>query len=250
MPNYVIYYTQGNSPGPFDVYLSGSSGQTLYASNVTRPELEAGYIVNVPVGVPSSSIVVTNEAFGCANEEVLPFPSPSISPTPTRTITPSITPTVSITPTITPTITPSRTITPTVTVTRSVTPTVTPSITPSPSIGASATPTPTPTLTRTPTITPTPSPSVLPLYEYTGCGWGNDGSTACTNAIYSPQSLWSICPPGGFGTGCPLYTDSGGTAPLSNYSNYPYYVYINGALWEYSVYFNQIWAYASPQCSV
>lgn len=245
MPNYVIYYTQGNSPGPFDIYLSGSSGQTLYASSITRPQLEAGYVVNVPLGVPSSSIVVTNEAFGCANEEVLPFPSSTVSPTPTPTVTPSITATPSITPTITPTVTPSRTITPTVTPSRTITPTVTPSITPSFSIGASQTPTPTVTITRTPTITPSPSPSVPPLYEYQNCGYG-DASTACINAAFYPISLWSICPPGGFGTGCPIYLDSGGTNPLSSAS--PSYVFINSGLWEFSTFFNYPFAFASQQC--
>lgn len=246
MPTYVIYYDQGNSPGPFNVYLSGSSGQTLYASNVTRPELQAGYLVNVPVGVPSSSIVVTNEAFGCANEEILPFPSPTTSPSPTPTVTPSITPTRTITPSVTPTVTPSRTITPTITPSRTITPTATPTITPSPSIGASATPTPTPTITRTPSITPTPSPSAFPLYEYTNCGWGNTPGAACGGESFG--SLWTYCPPGSFGSGCPLYTDALGTTPLSNYSNFPNYVFINGALWEYSVYLNTVFAYSSQQC--
>ena len=245
MPTYVIYYDQGNSPGPFNVYLSGSSGQTLYAAGVTINELQVGYLVNVPIGVPSSSIVVTNEAFGCSNEEILPFPSPTTTTTPTPTVTPSITPTRTITPSITPTITPSRTITPTITPSRTITPTATPTITPSFSTGASPTPTPTPTITRTPSITPTPSPSVLPLYQYTNCGWGNTPGVACGDAY---NSLWSICPPGGFGVGCSLYTDALGTIPLSNYSNFPYYVFINGALWDYSVYFNYIWAYSSQQC--
>jgi hypothetical protein len=246
MPTYVIYYDQGNSPGPFNVYLSGSSGQTLYASNVTRPELEAGYLVNVPLGVPSSSIVVTNEAFGCANEEILPFPSPSLSVTPTPTITPSITPTRSISATVTPTVTPSRTLTPTVTPTRTVTPSVTLSVTPSPTIGASQSPTPTPTITRTPSITPS-SPPPLVFTEFIGCGWGATAFDACNNAAYSPQSLWSLCNLGNFGVFCPLYTDSGGNLPLSN--DGPLYVFINGGLWQFDSNYNWVSAYAFPQCS-
>lgn len=246
MPTYVIHYDQGNSPGPFNIYLSGSSGQTLYALNVTRPELEAGYLVTVPVGVPSSSIVITNEAFGCANEEILPFPSPTVSLSLTPSITPSFTPTISISPTVTPTVTPSRTLTPTVTPTRTVTPSVTLSITPSPTIGASITPTPTPTITRTPSITPSAFPPLI-FTEFIGCGWGSSALDACINATYNPQSLWSTCNLGNFGVFCPLYTNSSGTNPLSNSS--PSFVYINNALWQFDSNYNWVSSYAFPQCS-
>jgi hypothetical protein len=66
-------------------------------------------------------------------------PQPSVTPTPTTTITPTVTPTITQTPT--------RTITPTPSVTVTKTPTITPTITPSI--------TPTRSITPTPTITPT-----------------------------------------------------------------------------------------------
>lgn len=247
MPTYVIYFNQGNTPGPFSIYLSGSSGETLYATGVTRPELEAGYLVNVPVGVPSSSVVVVNDAFGCTNESNLPFPSLTPTVTPTKTVTPTVTPTPSVTVTVTPTLTVTPSVTPTITPTRTITPTLTPSITPTPSIGASGTPTPTPTITRTPTITPTMSPTPIALTQYVGCGWGSTASNACNNAIYSPQDLYSTCGPGTFGAYCAVYIDSGGAFPLSN--DGPLYVYINGGLWNFDSTFNWVSSFAFPQCS-
>lgn len=105
---------------------------------------------------------------------VTPTPTRSMSPTPetTKSATPTITPTVTQTITITPTITPSLsltpTITPTITVTISTTPTntVTPTNTQTPGLSATATKTTTPTptitasITPTVTFTPTPTPSV------------------------------------------------------------------------------------------
>lgn len=105
------------------------------------------------------------------------------SPTPTKTVTPTLSPTVTVTPTftqspvrtrtptptpsITPTNTPSTSVTPTITPTNSVTPTVTPSEckmdavlglpSPTPSVTPTYTPTNTPTTTETPTTTPTPT---------------------------------------------------------------------------------------------
>lgn len=163
MRQYFLQLTGGKAPGPFDVYLSGSSGETLYQSNVSLIQLQAGMSVEVPDNVPSSSIVVYNSAYGCANEVQVILPTPPISITPTPTIAPTITPTLSIIPSITPT----------VTVTPSISPTVTVSITPSISI------TPTRTITPTPTITPsiTPStPSSFNYYTLTPCtgGGGTD----------------------------------------------------------------------------
>jgi hypothetical protein len=176
MPTYVISYTQGNTPGPFDVYLSGSSGLTLYASNVQQYELLNGYTVTFPNGIPSSSVAVFDLSFGCFTDQNVPFPSvsPSITPTPTRTpsITPSITVSPSITPsiTVTPSITPSRTPPPSVTRT----PSVTPSISRTPD--ASPSPTPTPSITRT------PSPSPPPNYATIGSTSGfTQGYLACYN---------------------------------------------------------------------
>ena len=151
MPQYIINFEEGNSPGPFNVYLSGSSGETLYAAGVTKAQLEAGFVVLFDDSTPSSSIVVVNESYGCGNEVNLPFPTVTPSFTPSSTITPSITPTRFATPSVTRTITPTVTLTPSRTVTHTVTVSVSPSY--DPLISNSVTPTV--TVTRTPSITPT-----------------------------------------------------------------------------------------------
>jgi hypothetical protein len=157
MPQYIIQYDQGTAPGPFNVFLSGSSGLTLYASNVTKSQLQTGLIITFADGIPSSSVIIDNIAYGCSNEEQLIFPTPTPTITPSVTITPSITATPSITPTRTPTITPTRTITPSITATPSITPTFTPTNTPTTTINATPTATPSATPTRTPSTTPPPT---------------------------------------------------------------------------------------------
>jgi hypothetical protein len=169
MPQYIITYTEGTAPGPYNVFLSGALGPlSLYASNVTRAQLQNGLVITFADGIPSSSVLIDNISYGCATEQKLTFPTPTPTKTPTRTITPTITPTRSITPTKTPTITPTRSIDPTRTPTITPTRTITPSITPSSTINATVTPTvtraPTPTVTRTPSLTPSNTP--FPCYFF------------------------------------------------------------------------------------
>ena len=202
MPQYIITYTEGTAPGPYNIFLSGALGPlSLYASNVTKTQLQNGFIVSFDDNIPSSSVLVDNISFGCTTEQKLIFPTPTPTKTPTRTITPSITATPSITPTITPTLTPTRTITPTRTPSITATPSITPSITPSNTINPSITPTPsiTPslTVTRTPTITPSPSVSPTVIcktytlinqdfmeciaYSFISCGGTSTGGSLCAN---------------------------------------------------------------------
>lgn len=154
MPTYIISYTQGNSSGPFDVYLSGSSGLNLYASNVPQFALANGYTVTFPDGIPSSSIEVFDVSYGCFTTQNVPLPTTSPSVTPSITVTPSKTPSITVSPSLTPSITRTPSVTPSVTPEPSptATPTVTPSITASPD--TSPTPTPTPSVTRTPSASP------------------------------------------------------------------------------------------------
>jgi len=175
MPQYIIHFEEGNSPGPFNVYLSGSSGETLYAAGITKAQLAAGYVVLFNDGIPSSSIVVVNESFGCGNEINLPFPSITPSITPTRTITPSITPTKTVTPTLTLSITPTITATPSRTLTVTPTSTISTSFVPD----LSTSPTPTVTFTRTPSITPTrtTTPQVPNLFLEVSKSMGPSGET-------------------------------------------------------------------------
>jgi hypothetical protein len=157
MPTYIVYYSQGNSNGPFSIYLSGSSGLNLYASPVTKAQLELGYTVTFPDGIPSSSVDVFDISYGCFTEQNIPFPSVSPSVTPSLSITPTKTPSITVSPSKTPTPTKTPSVTPSITPPPSITrtPSVTPSISRSP--GASPTPTPTPSITRTPSSSPPPN---------------------------------------------------------------------------------------------
>jgi hypothetical protein len=242
MPQYLIRYTQGNTSGPFDVYLSGSSGETLYGSGITRSELEAGYVISFSDAIPSSSVVITNTAFGCSNEEILIFPSPTPTITPTRSIPASITPTPTITPTKSPTVTPTLTVTPSRTPGPTITPTQTPTLTPSATVGTSLTPTPTPTITRTPSVIPSLTPTPAPLSLYNDCGRGSTPGNACSDAGNN-RPFYSDCGPFDFGIGCTVYVNVL-YSPLVGYE----YVFINGALWNISNSTGMITAYASEQC--
>lgn len=85
---------------------------------------------------------------------------PSVTPTPTQTITPSFTPTNTVTPSITPTNTVTPSFTPSTTVTTTITPSTTETPTNTPT--RTETPTVTPTLTYSPTFTPTRSSTPTP----------------------------------------------------------------------------------------
>lgn len=125
-----------------------------------------------------------------------PTATPTVTGTPTQTLTPSSTPTTTDTPTetptpsATPTITPTRSSTPTRTATSTVTPT--PTLTRTPTRTGTATPTPTdtatPTVTRTPTITPTPTITATPTQTFT------PSSTATETPTSSPTLTPTITP--------------------------------------------------------
>ena len=229
MPTYIIYYNQGNSNGPFDIYLSGSSGLNLYASNISKDQLVNGYTVTFPDGIPSSSVDVFDLSYGCFNDQNVIFPSPSPSKTPSISITPSKTLSVSITPTVTP----SVTLTPTVTPSFTPPPTITPSVTVTPSItvtpGNSSSPTPTPSITRTPSnsvpITYTPYGTTLGYSSaYQACvvyntsgfngGWSyilNSSSIIVGTRIYKIDGLGNYNPFNGINKYYAMGSFSGGT---------------------------------------
>ncbi len=178
MPTFTISYTQGNTPGPFNIYLSGSSGLNLYDSGVTQDQLVNGYQITFPDIIPSSSVAIYDISFGCFTEQNVPFPSRTPSVTPTITTTPSVTRSVSISRT------PSKTV--------SISPTRTPSFTPPPS--NSVTPTPTSTPGASQSTSPSPSPTRTPsattplVYNdrfYLVTPGGNDAFQACINVINS-----------------------------------------------------------------
>jgi alpha-tubulin suppressor-like RCC1 family protein len=136
----------------------------FYSSAITGYYLYATQSNSEPCAIGSNSCGSVNIVTGSGS---ILNSEPSLSPTPTMSLSPTATPT------LTPTITVSTSITPTITVTPTKTPTHTPttSISPTPttSIGASATPTNTPTISVTPTITETPTntPTTTPTISIT-----------------------------------------------------------------------------------
>ena len=199
MPDFYIYYEEGNANGPYNVYLSGSSGLTVYGLGVTQAQMEAGYVISLPSGFTSSSVVVYNMAFGCATEDNVPFPTPTLSPTPTISVTPSKTPSIIVTPSVT--------------ATPSITPTVTPSLTPP----LSLTPTPSITISRTPSTTP-PVPSAL--YIGTPSGAYTQAYLACNAYPTFAYAAYYVNSLGGIAPGNYVYQDSALTQPINGFDRW------------------------------
>jgi hypothetical protein len=204
MPTYIVYYTQGNSNGPFDIYLSGSSGLSLYASNIQKYQLVNGYQVTFPDGIPSSSVDVFDVSYGCFTDQNVPFPSVSPSITPSITVTPTRTPSITVSPSLTPSISVTPTATPSITPPPSSTPSMTPSVT------VSTTPFPSPTVTRTPSASPPSFRGSLWMgtcsNSYTQAYLACAGYNTCT-AFYTLYAYLSI--------GTIIYTDPGCTLPYT-----------------------------------
>lgn len=209
MPTHIIHYDQGRAAGPFNIYLSGSDGLSIYGTNITRAQLEAGYTVTFADGIPSSSVLIDNLQYSCTTEQLIPFASatPSVSVSPS--VTPSLTATPSVTPSITPSITISPSVTPSVTPPPSISISATPSITPSKSPGASLSPTPTPSITSTPSATPSRAASI----SYFGSATQYDADylactqQSCGTQYYSPSSTLV--------SGSIIYTDYNLSSPLN-----------------------------------
>lgn len=131
----------GAGTGPFNLFSDTDSFTNPFEGNIGVNQLTSGY---TSVVVPTGTTVIRVKSAGiCTNYVDLPLTVPSVSLTPSITVTPSATPTV------TPTVTPTISITPSPTLSVSVTPSQTPSI--------SITPTLTPTISVTPSISITPS---------------------------------------------------------------------------------------------
>lgn len=150
-----------------------------------------------PIGsgkIDSWKLIITyDDPYTVDVQNITPTPTISLTPslsltkstTPTTTVTPTITPTITDTPTQTPTITSTTTSTPTVTPTQTTTQTITPTQTSTPTITptititatitstvtttptVTASITPTNTITTTPTITPTSTTTVTPTVSTT-----------------------------------------------------------------------------------
>lgn len=214
MPTFTISYTEGNTSGPFNIYLSGSNGLNIYDSGVTQTQLVNGYQITFPDDIPSSSVAIYDISFGCFTEQNVPFPSRTPSITPTVTMTPSVTRSTSISRT------PSKTV--------SVSPTRTPSFTPPPSNSFSPTPTSTPGASQS--TSPSPSPTRTPsattpiIYDdrfYLIQPGGNTVFQACVDSLNSTSYEFNIfiATPANITVSNPLTV---GTIILTRSSNVPY----------------------------
>jgi hypothetical protein len=135
---------------------------TINLGDVVLPYTFDGSILNPPRLVFGTYTILVNNS-SCSNFLNVPRPTPTQTPTLTKTPTKTPTPTLTKTPTKTPnpcliSPTPTSTITPTITKTSTVTPTITP------------------TITKTPTPTPLPC---LQLYN----NWWNNNSFYSYSAI-------------------------------------------------------------------
>jgi hypothetical protein len=216
----------------FENACNASYGVTIYGWNSTFDENTEFYdALTGPVTTDMTAfykyngiVIELNSTGGTVGAYSL---CPSLTPTPSVTLspTPTITPTISLTPTITPTNTPSTSLTPTIT------PTITPSITPTISLTPSITPSKSVTPTNTPTLTVTPT-NTIAFYSYF-LGTGATATDAC-NEYWSGGTYFYGQVSGGPGPniGEILYTTPTepptGIAPNGYYSNGVAWYYISG----------------------
>lgn len=84
--------------------------------------------------------------------------------------------------------------------------------------------------------------SISNVYEYNGCGRGDNVSETCSDAANN-RTFYSDCDSMSFGVGCYVYVDTFPN-PLTGYTN----VFMNGANWDISPVTGIVTAYSSPQC--
>ena len=188
-----------NIGGDIDCYtmLSTGAGEAQSASVVTGPWIDCVSCYGNVTPTPTRTVTPTSTA------------TPTI--TPTKTATPTVTPTKTVTPTVTQTVTPTQTKTPTVTPSPTVTATVTPSI------SVSATKTPTPTVTPTITVSPTNSPLPIQYYLATAC---NGGGVFLVKSYDSDQIILGQVSKLDISGNIDCYTMSAGyTDPLAQYAS-------------------------------
>ena len=101
-----------------------------------------------------------------------------------------------------------------------------------------------PTATPTPTPTATPTPTPGSYTSFGGCGYGSTSSGACNDAGINNRTLYSNCDNSTIGVGCIIYSDSGGTTPLTGYTN----VYLALVSWDVNSSTGAITAVSSEQC--
>ena len=90
----------------------------------------------------------------------------------------------------------------------------------------------------------TASGSTPTVYRYTGSGYGNSSSEACTMSSTAPVSLFSTSDSSTFGVGSIVFTNAIGTTRLLGYTS----VFMNGANWDVNPSNGVIIAYSLNQC--
>ena len=84
--------------------------------------------------------------------------------------------------------------------------------------------------------------SISTVYEYTGCGRGDNVAETCSDSANN-RTFYSDCNTGDFGVGCYVYVDTFPN-PLTGYNN----VYMNGSTWDISPVTGIVNALSSVQC--
>jgi len=95
--------------------------------------------------------------------------------------------------------------------------------------------------TTTTTLVPTTT-TTISTFEYSNSGRGNTVNSACSDASINNRTFYSNC--SSISVGCSIYTNSGGTTPLTGYT----YVFIDGAVWNINSGTGVITSYSSIQC--
>jgi len=208
----IIYYNSGSNYGILKDFVTGSISGSYFSPYVTTVGLynDAGELLAVakmasPMSL-SSNTDVTFLIKWDTQWAPRPYFIPSITPTLSISVTPSVTPSISITPSIsvTPSVTPSISVTPSVTPSISVTPSVTPSISVTPSVtpSISVTPSVTPSISATPSITPSITPSTIPAV-LSFDGYQSGAYTFSLNRVLSDDILITAAPVFGYsGVSC------------------------------------------------
>lgn len=185
-------YLNDNSSAPIDVLFTHEASQVSVSDfaiiRCYQPWVSTDPKTSYQPTLPAISLLSSVDEYECL-PVVTPSMTRTLTPTPTvtltrtvtptstttPTVTPTVTTTVTPTPTLTPSVTPTTSITPTMTVTRTITPTSTVTVTPTITITKSVTPTisvtptntVTPTVTMTPPNSPTPTPTITPTNTIT-----------------------------------------------------------------------------------
>jgi len=195
------YYGSGiSSDGRYVAFMSWASNLVPYDTNGTRDIFVHDWLLPfwTPTPTPTETFTPTptDTYTPTPTDTATPTPTETYTPTPTETYTP--TPTETYTPTPTETYTPTPTETYTPTPTETYTPTPTETYTPTPTETYTPTPTETYTPTPTETFTPTPTATYTPTPTETHTPTPTDTATPTPTATNTPTPTPTEASPGTF----------------------------------------------------